>query len=41
MGGCSFSMNAFEFLVTNFDIDEVEEITVESITKFVTPEVFK
>lgn len=32
-------MNAFDFIVTNFDIDEVEEITIESITRFVTPEI--
>lgn len=30
-------MNAFEFLVRNFDIDEVEDSIAESITKFVTP----
>jgi len=31
-------MNAFDFIVTNFDTDEVEEIVSESISKFVTPE---
>lgn len=30
---------AFDFIVKNFDIEEVEEIVAESITKFVTPEV--
>lgn len=30
-------MNAFDFIVLNFDVEETEEILVESITKFVTP----
>lgn len=30
--------NAYNFIVRNFDIEEVEEYIMESITKFVTPE---
>jgi len=28
---------AFDFIVRNFDVEEIEDIVAESITKFVTP----
>lgn len=31
------SQEAFQFIVTNFDVEEIEDQVSESITKFVTP----